>query len=123
MAFKFDKSQRLLCAKMYQSVFTGFDGKVHSEHFLLFYRRNNLSHPRLGLAVTKKKIRQAVKRNCIKRHTREFFRLNANLPFVDCVLIVKKGFNDNQIYQELSEIFAKLECLTVNNFYSDSDLN
>lgn len=43
-------------------------------NFVVLARENNLGYPRLGLAVPKKKIRTAVKRNLVKRIVRESFR-------------------------------------------------
>ncbi|WP_408624356.1 ribonuclease P protein component [Celerinatantimonas yamalensis] len=53
---------------------------------------NQLSHPRLGLAISKKSDKRAVARNRIKRHIRESFRLNQQqLPGLDIVVISKPG--------------------------------
>lgn len=122
MDFCYNKSKRLLTAIDYKQVFDNPVKKIHSTHFLLFVAKNNEPHPRLGLAITKKKLKKAADRNLVKRYTREIFRLkNKELPAVDCVLIVKSGgFVGNKkqkvdkdaslaiIKTELNEIFAKL---------------
>ncbi|CAG9294975.1 Ribonuclease P protein component [Celerinatantimonas diazotrophica] len=56
---------------------------------------NQLSHPRLGLAISKKSDKRAVARNRIKRHIRESFRLNQQqLSGMDIVVISKFGVSD-----------------------------
>lgn len=121
-AFYFDKSKRLLAPSDFKAVFDNPIKKIHSTHFLLFVANTQQNHARLGLAITKKKLKKAVDRNLVKRHTREIFRLNQhNLPPLDCVLIVKSGaFVGTKKQQmdkatslviiktELTEIFAKL---------------
>jgi ribonuclease P protein component len=54
---------------------------------------NGLDHPRLGIAVSRKKVRRATDRNRIKRLIREAFRLGkAELPQgVDLVILPRGG--------------------------------
>lgn len=118
----FAKDKRLLTPNDFKAVFDTPIKKIHSTHFLLFVANTGQAHARLGLAITKKKLKKAVDRNLVKRHTREIFRLNQhNLPPLDCVLIVKSGAfvgtkkqkvdKDTSlaiIKTELNEIFAKL---------------
>ena len=120
--FSFTKTKRLLAPCEFKAVFDNPLKKIHSTHFLLFVANTEQPHARLGLAITKKKLKKAVDRNLVKRHTREIFRLNQHdLPPVDCVLIVKSGafVGTKQqrvdkdaslaiIRTELNEIFAKL---------------
>lgn len=118
----FDKSKRLLNPSEFKAVFDTPVKKIHSTHFLLFVGKSEQTHARLGLAITKKKLKKAVDRNLVKRHAREIFRLKNNeLPAIDCVLIVKSGaFVGNKTHKvdkevingviktELTEIFTKL---------------
>lgn len=51
---------------------------------------NNLSHPRLGLAIAKKSIKTAVARNRIKRTARESFRLQRqHISNIDIVVMAR----------------------------------
>lgn len=113
MDFGFDKSKRLLNADAFKSVFDCPIKKIHSTHFLLFVAKSSQNKPRLGLAITKKKIKKACDRNRIKRYSREHFRLYQHyLPFVDCVLIVKKtpkkDYDNKHLSQEIKELFVVL---------------
>lgn len=123
--FSFTKTKRLLAPSEFKAVFDNPLKKIHSTHLLLFVANTEQPHARLGLAITKKKLRKAVDRNLVKRHTREIFRLNQhNLPPLDCVLIVKSGAfvgtkqqkvdkdtSHATIKTELGEIFARLASL------------
>jgi len=55
-------------------VFSAPDIKAGQAQLLLLARRNSLGHHRLGLAIAKKHIACAVKRNLFKRLARERFR-------------------------------------------------
>jgi ribonuclease P protein component len=77
--------------------------RVYGENFSLILLPNDLAHNRLGISIHGQ-LRGAVKRNRIKRIIREFFRLNRcflqeknpesqELPSMDIVVTVRKGFN------------------------------
>ncbi len=65
--------------------------KVHTAHFLLLWRPNQMAHPRLGITVTRR-VAGAVGRNRLKRMVREAFRQRGRhlLPPVDVVVVAKK---------------------------------
>ena len=65
---------------------------METKRFLVLLRPNGSKTTRLGITVTKK-IGKAVKRNRIKRHVREFFRLNKHSlpPGCDLVVIARMG--------------------------------
>lgn len=73
---------------------------------------NNLSHPRLGLAISKKNAKRAVDRNRIKRIIRESFRQNQSiLPMVDLVVMAKpqtKSATNSELFASLEHHWNKL---------------
>ncbi len=48
----------------------------HTKYFKIFYKKNTLGFPRLGIVVGKNIFASAVKRNALKRVLRETFRKN-----------------------------------------------
>jgi ribonuclease P protein component len=64
-----------------------------SDEFLVVYgAENGLDHPRLGISVSRKRIRRAHERNRFKRLIREAFRLSkAELPAGIDLVIVPRG--------------------------------
>ena len=77
--------------------------RVHGVNFSLILLPNNLEHNRLGISI-QGQLKGAAKRNGIKRIIREFFRLDKSflqemssrsheLPSIDMVITVRKGFN------------------------------
>ena len=87
--FSFSRGQKLLTADQYKMVFSK-SKRFGNKSFTVLARRNSLSHPRLGLAISKKAVKNAVDRNRIKRIFRESFRLNQHkLPNVDIIAMCK----------------------------------
>ncbi len=70
-----------------------------------------LGHPRIGLTVAKKYVKQANERNRIKRLMRESFRLHQYvLPTMDFVILSKQGIADLDniaIMQELEKLWHR----------------
>lgn len=114
--FTFIKQQRLLNSTAFTPVFTTPTFKAHQPNLLFFVRlRDNLheNYSRLGLAITKKKVKRANQRNRIKRLAREYFRLHQhelNKP-VDIVIIVKHfpvTVTNNEIMTQLESAFKQV---------------
>lgn len=82
----FPKNARLLKAVEFNRV---FDKPVRSSdrYFTVLARPNKLSHARLGMAFTKKKVKLAVARNRLKRISRESFRLSDEKFCADFVVL------------------------------------
>ncbi len=126
--YSFCKQQRLLVSEDFQQVFNNFTFKIHQKNFLLFVKIHSdmtSATSRLGLAITKRKVKRANKRNTIKRLTREYFRLHhheINIP-VDIVLIIKHISDDvsNAVfYQQLQQSFVEINH-KLNKYYQASD--
>lgn len=97
----------MLTPEDFQPVFKNAVPAV-SPHITLLARKNNLEHPRLGMAIPKKHIKRAVGRNRIRRVVREQFRHQQhNLPAIDIVVIAKKGVADLS-NEELDNVLDKL---------------
>jgi ribonuclease P protein component len=91
--------------------------RVHGENYSLILVPNNSDHNRLGISIHGQ-LKGAVRRNRIKRIIREFFRLNklfmqefgytsCDLPFMDTIITVRKGFSlKNPV--ELTEAVQRL---------------
>ena len=111
--YRFTKEQRLLTPAAFREVFDAPERKLHQSHLMAFVRTNNHDQPRVGMAITKRKVPTAVARNLIKRQIREQFRVKAfSLENKDIVFIVKnsvKGLSNKEIRTEINKIFKKVE--------------
>ena len=64
------------------------------DRLIVYGVENGLDHARLGLSVSKKRVRKAFERNHVKRLLREAFRLSkAELPIGIDLIVVPKGPN------------------------------
>ena len=88
---RFTRSARLLSPAEFKRVFSGAC-KVGGRYLTMLARANNVGHPRLGLAISRKHVKTAVGRNLIKRQVRESFRLHqATIGNFDIVILGKPG--------------------------------
>ena len=110
---RFTKEQRLLTPAAFREVFDAPERKLHQSHLMAFVRTNTHEQPRVGMAITKRKVPTAVSRNLIKRQIREQFRIKASsLENKDIVFIVKssvKGLSNKEIKTEVINILKKIE--------------
>jgi ribonuclease P protein component len=108
----FRPSQRLLTAADYQRVFKAPDQKAGQREFLLLARHSDQPRHRLGLAIAKKHVPTAVKRNLIKRLAREHFRhLAQDKQSMDIVVLTRPGAREadrQTIKAALNKQFARL---------------
>lgn len=89
MSFAFPRARRLTSKAAFDRVFQK-PKKSASPWFLILYRANGLSYPRLGIALSKKQIKTAVLRNQTKRIIRESFRLHqSQLGAWDIVVLAR----------------------------------
>jgi len=110
VTYEFTRESRLLTPGQFQTVFSK-PIRFGSSHITVLVTPNT-NTSRLGLAITKKRIKLAVQRNRIKRQIRESFRLNQHtLPNIDMVIMVKSGtdkLDNQQIRQQLEKIWRKI---------------
>ena len=102
---RFTRQNRLLTGADFDNVFKNCQRSADSV-FTVLYRDNGLGYPRLGLAIAKKRVRHATRRNRLKRLIRESFRQAIpGIPSVDIVVLARDsaGVADNAL------IFASLE--------------
>jgi ribonuclease P protein component len=89
LSFNLPRDLKLLTAENFQNVFSKAE-RFGNYSFTVLVRSNDLDHPRLGLAISKKCAKRAVDRNRIKRLFRESFRINQHkLPSVDIIAMCK----------------------------------
>lgn len=83
------KQARLLNAADFNRV---FDKSVRSsdQYFTVLVRPNDLNRPRLGMAISKRRVKLAVGRNRLKRLVRENFRLSEYNCSADYVVMAGK---------------------------------
>lgn len=102
----------------YQVLFREPDIRVRSDKILLLAKANSLEHPRLGLVIGKKHLKQAVQRNACKRIIRESFRINQKqLVNYDMIIIALAGISSvsrenlreslNTAWQRLNKLAKK----------------
>jgi len=106
----FTKAVRL--RKRSEFIRVSADGiKRNAPNFIIVCGRNDLTHPRLGITVSKK-VGNAVCRNRIKRLVREFFRNNQELFLsADFNIIARTGAGHLQyasVCQELANALGRI---------------
>ncbi|ASX25900.1 ribonuclease P protein component [Candidatus Williamhamiltonella defendens] len=103
--FGFPRELRLLTPHSFGFVFEK-PQRASTEQITVLARINDLEHPRIGFAISKKNVKHAHNRNRIKRLTRESFRLHQHflLP-MDFIILAKKGVDklDNQVLNAVLE--------------------
>ena len=71
---------------------------------------NRLANPRLGVIVPKKGNSLAVRRNRLKRITRECFRKHqVNLPAIDIIVHITAAVDDLELHSLLEQVFGELK--------------
>ena len=109
--FGFGVLYRLKKTDEFSSVFA-FRRSLRGGAFQLFYRPNGLKSARLGVVVGKRFVRQAVKRNRVKRLVREAFRVaRAGLPPLDLVLRVMSkpdDFEGNGLRHQIEALLRRV---------------
>jgi len=87
----FPRKLRLTNQAQYKRVFDKKQ-KIFAEPFAIYYRANDLAHPRLGVGVAKKNVGKSSQRNYFKRIIKEEFRLNQHgIKNTDVLVFVRSG--------------------------------
>jgi len=109
--FSFTKTDRILKRSDFLHL-SRVGKRVNSKQFLAVFTPARFEKPRLGITVTKK-VGSAVTRNRIKRHVREYYRLNKNgfTGLWDINVIAKKqaaGLTGLKVFESLRDVFNKI---------------
>lgn len=100
---RFARHQRLLTSSDFRHVFAQ-PRRFSHPHLTMLVRSNQKPYARLGLAIPKRHIKQAVERNRIKRQIRESFRARqSKLVGWDIVMMARSGA-DRLSNRELREV-------------------
>ena len=90
----FPKALRLRTPRQFRHVFSRAT-RFANRHWTLLVRPNGLPIPRMGLAIARKKVGKACRRNRIKRLAREAFRRHKRkLVGYDIVVLAREGVAD-----------------------------
>ncbi|MBL4866026.1 MAG: ribonuclease P protein component [Pseudomonadales bacterium] len=104
----FTREARLLNSKQFQFVFDHVDYKASNKNILLLSSNNDIASSRLGLIISKKKLKRAVDRNRVKRIARESFRFQQDeLAGLD-ILVLSRNELINLSNKELRGVFDRL---------------
>ena len=90
----------------FSKIFSTPEKKHSTKNLLVLSKENDIEHSRLGVAIRKKDVRLAVKRNRIKRKIKGSFRAKVlELQKKDYVVFVKRKLPDKD--KELSLIHIR----------------
>lgn len=111
VSFRFGRELRLLTPSQFDNVFQN-PFRAASPLFTILAKPNQLTHPRIGLTIAKKRVKLAVQRNRIKRCVRDSFRLHQHqLPAMDLVLMVKGDISNtpnDELLKQLERLWQKI---------------
>lgn len=110
--FNFPKKLRLLNKKDFNLVLK-IGKKINISSLINIYiNLNKFKYPRIGIIISKKKIKLAHNRNQIKRIIRESFRINKlKLPCIDLVFVLKNIISKEILKNILNELWY-MKCIT-----------
>ena len=81
----------------FSKIFSTPEKKHSTKNLLVLSKENDIEHSRLGVAIRKKDVRLAVKRNRIKRKIKGSFRAKVlELQKKDYVVLVKGKLSDKE---------------------------
>ena len=96
----------------FSKIFSTPEKKHSTKNLLVLSKENDIEHSRLGVAIRKKDVRLAVKRNRIKRKIKGSFRSKLlELQKKDYVVFVKRkpSDKDKEIKKDLDFLWGKFK--------------
>ena len=112
MRLQFSRHHRLLKSEDFQHIFDANDIRISKRYFLILIRRIENGTPRLGMVMSRKKIRFAVDRNRCKRVIRESFRTHqTQLHGLELIFIARPGLGElssGELHKQLERLWGKL---------------
>jgi len=107
LRFTFMKADRILKRREFIAL-SKSGRRVQNTEFIAYFLPAQHDRSRLGVTVTKK-VGQAVERNRIKRHVREFFRLNRHCLSGNWdISIIAKRQSAEMTHRSLQNIFDRI---------------
>lgn len=107
----FPRTKRLTESNAFQEVFKAPATRIIESKLILLAKPNGLSSSRLGLAISKRHVKLACRRNRIKRVIRASFSQHAALPCMDIVILSRAGLladNKEHLWQQLQALWTRL---------------
>ena len=96
----------------FSKIFSTPEKKHSTKNLLVLSKENDIEHSRLGVAIRKKDVRLAVKRNRIKRKIKGSFRAKVlELQKKDYVVLVKGKLSDKEknLTKELEGLWGQFK--------------
>ena len=96
----------------FSKIFSTPEKKHSTKNLLVLSKENDIEHSRLGVAIRKKDVRLAVKRNRIKRKLKGSFRAKVlELQKKDYVVLVKGKLSDKEknLTEELEGLWGQFK--------------
>lgn len=107
----FSRSYRLVSKADFQSVFAN-PRKVTQKYLVALFRHNAKDHARLGMVVSKNRLKLAVDRNRFKRVVREQFRQHKDmLKGLDIVILLRSectALDKNVLRDDINNLWRAL---------------
>ena len=107
----FPLSARLSERHHYSGVFNAPQIRVSTRAFLILAKPSSTARSRIGIVVAKKHIRNAARRNRVKRIIREHFRLSQPSVSLDLVILARKPadqLSNPLVWQDLHHLWLAL---------------
>lgn len=109
----FSRVYRLTTKADYTAVFNE-RLKINQGCFLVLYKYNDKTYPRLGVIISKRIVKKATARNYLKRIIREGFRVRKlELKGLDLVVMLRPGYkltDKIKLQKELDSLWKRLNC-------------